>query len=542
MSECVVTGVVRDLSGNIVSNGEIQFARQTDVFLYDGSVRQPDLVAVRTDGGGAISVPLVPGNYRVSLRTNQGQRSFRIAVPELATAFLGDLMTPSAAEIVVISPLVVQAQVYASEAEAAADRAEGYATRAAFVSANTATPGLGLTDGQVVTAAGVPYLRQTSATAISDLQGWLPAANRWQTDINPTASVPWLNISPSTVPQPQNHLFVRQNTAQRGDSIAVQIQRVVDADNGLINPKALRVLTSVTEETSQTEWAISGELDNFIDTGSTGNTATSGVANKYGLAQVFGGHFQSNDHNLFASTTAVTSVVGTEINIQAVGSDHPTLNDGFGARRVLDIIPRTNTNVLNWDVGPGNFGEAEIGTGIAVRADDVTDARFRFGVAVYDLAANPNKMNTGVRIQTGGVYGLHTSGANTTAHIFSDGAPTYGAIFAGTYSSGTAIRIPSGAYLAMEGTNTIRTAWGVTANVWGFFNGASERFGLAMTATPTIRLNGTTVVTTRRTGWVAPTGTATRTTFDTATVTTAQLAERVKGLIDDLVTHGLIGP
>jgi hypothetical protein len=60
-----------------------------------------------------------------------------------------------------------------------------------------------------------------------------------------------------------------------------------------------------------------------------------------------------------------------------------------------------------------------------------------------------------------------------------------------------------------------------------------------------VRLNGSQVVKTRRTGWTAPTGTATRTTFNTATVTTAQLAERVKALIDDLdaaAGHGLIGP
>lgn len=34
--------------------------------------------------------------------------------------------------------------------------------------------------------------------------------------------------------------------------------------------------------------------------------------------------------------------------------------------------------------------------------------------------------------------------------------------------------------------------------------------------------------------WASATGTATRTTFATSTVTTAQLAERVKALIDDL--------
>jgi hypothetical protein len=49
------------------------------------------------------------------------------------------------------------------------------------------------------------------------------------------------------------------------------------------------------------------------------------------------------------------------------------------------------------------------------------------------------------------------------------------------------------------------------------------------------------VVGSRKTGWDAPTGTATRTTFATSTVTTAQLAERLKALIDDLTSHGLIG-
>ena len=41
-------------------------------------------------------------------------------------------------------------------------------------------------------------------------------------------------------------------------------------------------------------------------------------------------------------------------------------------------------------------------------------------------------------------------------------------------------------------------------------------------------------------GWVAPTGTASRATFDTASVTTAQLAQRVKALIDDLIANNLL--
>lgn len=55
------------------------------------------------------------------------------------------------------------------------------------------------------------------------------------------------------------------------------------------------------------------------------------------------------------------------------------------------------------------------------------------------------------------------------------------------------------------------------------------------------RVGGVQVVGAQVGGWSAATGTATRTTFATSTVTTAQLAERVKALIDDLTTHGLIG-
>ncbi len=59
-----------------------------------------------------------------------------------------------------------------------------------------------------------------------------------------------------------------------------------------------------------------------------------------------------------------------------------------------------------------------------------------------------------------------------------------------------------------------------------------------------LQANATQVVSTRKTGWAVATGTPTRTTFVTSTVTLPQLAERVKALIDDLhgtAGHGLIG-
>lgn len=65
--------------------------------------------------------------------------------------------------------------------------------------------------------------------------------------------------------------------------------------------------------------------------------------------------------------------------------------------------------------------------------------------------------------------------------------------------------------------------------------------GGVVTLNNPLSIGSSQVVSTRVTGWGAATGTATRTTFATSTVTTAQLAERVKALIDDLITHGLIG-
>lgn len=59
----------------------------------------------------------------------------------------------------------------------------------------------------------------------------------------------------------------------------------------------------------------------------------------------------------------------------------------------------------------------------------------------------------------------------------------------------------------------------------------------------TLQFNGTQVLTTRRTGWEAPSGTAVRTTFDadSPTISPGDVAQRLKALIDDLTTHGVIG-
>ena len=56
-----------------------------------------------------------------------------------------------------------------------------------------------------------------------------------------------------------------------------------------------------------------------------------------------------------------------------------------------------------------------------------------------------------------------------------------------------------------------------------------------------LKVNALQVVSDRRTGWTAATGTATRTSFATSSVTLPNLAQAVKAIIDDLIAHGLIG-
>jgi hypothetical protein len=72
------------------------------------------------------------------------------------------------------------------------------------------------------------------------------------------------------------------------------------------------------------------------------------------------------------------------------------------------------------------------------------------------------------------------------------------------------------------------------------FQGATQRARIDYT-TGDYYIQFNKIIGTRKTGWTAPTGTATRTSFDTSTVTTQQLAERVKAMLDDLIGHGLLG-
>lgn len=101
------------------------------------------------------------------------------------------------------------------------------------------------------------------------------------------------------------------------------------------------------------------------------------------------------------------------------------------------------------------------------------------------------------------------------------------------YSSSSTVATLSGDFTAQTGNfSSVISTTGVRVSApSAFYVGA-------------VSDGSTFVVKSRRTGWALATGTKTRTTFDSGTVTLAQLAERVAALIDDLhatAGHGLIG-
>ena len=341
-----------------------------------------------------------------------------------------------------------------------------------------------------------------------------------EVNLPPTTNAdhPYLNVSDiAELSKPKNHVFIRQQTASRGDAVTLQLQRLVTTDDGHVNPKGIKALTQITAGGGdQIEWAISGEVENSDNTrtGAEGGTGVSGVALKKAAntGVMFGGHFQVKDET---GAATVGGIVGVEANIQGNGPDTNANRIGF------DLIARTYLS--------GTAGEFTAGMRIR-NSGTVDGGKWTTALVIQDgTQATPN-----------GIAISNSPGTGLGVGISDAGSKAIGIRLDGTYGS-AALRIGSSQYIAMEATSAIKTGYGVTANVWGFYNGATERVGFDMTAAPALRIAGTTVVNTRKTGWGGATGTATRTTFATGTVTTAQLAERVKALIDDLTTHGMIG-
>jgi len=181
-------------------------------------------------------------------------------------------------------------------------------------------------------------------------------------------------------------------------------------------------------------------------------------------------------------------------------------------------------------------------------ADGASSSTERVRISANGLSTFGTEAASGAALSVTAPAKLYTStGTYTDTATAASGTVTHGTIAAFnnpaiaatnatvTYTNASTVYIDGA---PDNGTNvTITNPYALYVNAGTSFFGGNVN----LSSGNEYRINNTKVVGARITGWTAATGTATRTTFATSTVTTAQLAERVKGLIDDLISHGLIG-
>ena len=84
--------------------------------------------------------------------------------------------------------------------------------------------------------------------------------------------------------------------------------------------------------------------------------------------------------------------------------------------------------------------------------------------------------------------------SKSNADILLEGSAQQGIIVQGTYASGNAIIIKSGAAIAYEGTGVIKTKYSSSDVQWGLYNGATQRVGFGTGGARAMYFNGLKVV------------------------------------------------
>ena len=319
-----------------------------------------------------------------------------------------------------------------------------------------------------------------------------------------------------------NRRLVAKTASSPNEFAEVQLNKTFNYTGGTPGNVCsnLQLTTTASQNVSNYVWGITSVLNNSADAGE--NVAIYGQGNRIaGIGPIWGGVFEASDKTN-TSGVGKSGTVGIEVDVFANGVVAGSLN-----RVGIDVVGGK---------GDPTGATCQVGYGVRVgpQGGSVSNATFLIGYSVTgtttsDFSAGSAGTQAGFNVVGTPISGFRISGTCTVGLNTTTGTIT-----------GNAVRLASTQNIAMEATGVIKTSWGVTANIWGFYNDTTEMFGIN-TATGILRVNGTQVVASRQTGWTTPTGTATRTAYNTATVTTAQLAERVMALITDLTTHGLIG-
>lgn len=220
-----------------------------------------------------------------------------------------------------------------------------------------------------------------------------------------------------------------------------------------------------------------------------------------------------------SDNTRIKEYIGQEIDVNNRGLDDVFTelpSEAVGGGRGLIIVTADGSNAVNIGLDIGRQDSSKgFYTGARLRQDGVepTDAA---GVDTCQMRIQGSSLVSesygGINMRQGNFkYGIDSRGSSISNDAFLVLDDSHRVYFGDpTLGSGSAQYISN------------------TSNSINFQNMLLE-------------INGTQVVGTRKTGWSDPTGAASQATFDTATVTTEQLAQRFLALYTQLKQHGLIG-
>jgi len=223
--------------------------------------------------------------------------------------------------------------------------------------------------------------------------------------------------------------------------------------------------------------------------------------------------------NVLATNTAGTTgtkLVGMEIDLQpSPGTTLSPNSIGLAINAFSIAIPAPA--IFTGSVGGGTFNNGIILGGLATTAA---------GLALQSSGSADSLTNTTVGTFAGTAHTMGTG--SSRGLLWTGGGKSTRSYFDGT--NHRQVLPTAGSWIWRDPTDASSlVAIDATGN-------------LDLQAGGVLRVSGTQVVRARDTGWTAMTGTADKATaYATGTITTAQLAARVKSMQDALTLHGLLG-
>lgn len=235
-------------------------------------------------------------------------------------------------------------------------------------------------------------------------------------------------------------------------------------------------------------------------------------------SQVWGvwAYAKSANKNVAAHTT-----IALEVNVDNSSPDQGwSRMSQIGVSRGILVVTQDSSNPITHGVYVG-------------RGHRAPNGKIHSGYVLAPNAIMPSGKNDSTRINNNEAFRIE--GASTIGDSY-NGLRFGGGHFR-TGISFTESNFSNHAAIVMGDGHRIVVGNGPSANRWvGFSMDNVVNF-----RNLSLSINETVVVGARKTGWEAPVGATSRSSFDTGNATTQEVAQRLAALVEDLQSHGLIG-